>query len=187
MKRVQFVLCRHTEVDLNAQHRYTGQIDVPLNAVGKLQAQKLATKLSKFTISALFSSDLIRAAETASEVGVFHPHVVLRTDSRLREVNLGQFNGMLKSEVEKLYQNPIFSTQHANFDFSAVGGESREKVVKRYVEVFDEITGALGNNSGNPPCIVVVGHGTALRIFLKHLGTKSVLEQGNYQVVTYTN
>ncbi|MDO8522916.1 MAG: histidine phosphatase family protein [bacterium] len=187
MKQVKFVLCRHTEVDLNAQHRYTGQIDVPLNAVGKLQAKRLADQLSKFTISAVFSSDLIRAVETASEITALHPHIAPRTDPRLREVNLGQLNGMLKSEVEKLYQNAIFSTQHANFDFSAVGGESREQVIRRHIEFFDEVTNTLENDSGNPPFSVVVGHGTALRIFLRHLGIKSLLEQGNYQIITYPN
>ena len=55
MSQIKLVLCRHTEVDLNAEHRYTGQIDVPLNSNGKKQAESLARQLSKFKLSAIYA------------------------------------------------------------------------------------------------------------------------------------
>jgi broad specificity phosphatase PhoE len=173
-------------VDLNAQHRYTGQIDVPLNSVGEMQAENLALDLSKFKISAIFSSDLTRAIQTASKIAIFHSHLTLKNDQRLREVNLGQINGMLKSDVKHKHPDPKFSTQNPHFDFSDVGGESREQVIRRYTEFFDELVESLGTNTDEPPYIIAVGHGTALRIFLENLGFPNLLEQGNYQIVLYS-
>ncbi|MDP2668462.1 MAG: histidine phosphatase family protein [bacterium] len=185
MKQVQLVLCRHTEVDLNAQHRYTGQIDVSLNSVGEMQAEKLAIDLSKFNISAIFSSDLKRAMQTASKISLFHPQLVLKSDRRLREVNLGQINGMRKSDAKHKYPDPRFSTQNPNFDFSDVGGESRDQVIWRYAEFFDELANNLGADTDELSNIIAVGHGTALRIFLESLGISNQLEQGNYQIIQY--
>ena len=186
MSQLRLVLCRHTEVDLNAEHRYTGQIDVPLNSAGKEQAERLASELSKLKVSAIYSSDLIRAMQTASEIAIFHPQLSLITDQRLREVNLGQLNGMLKSEVKLKYPNQKFSTHNPDFDFSDVGGESRTAVIRRYTEFFNELTKNVGTSLDVQDNIVVVGHGTALRIFLESLGIACLLEQGNHQIILYS-
>jgi probable phosphoglycerate mutase len=187
MKRVSYVLCRHTQVDLNAQHKYTGQLDVPLNAVGERQAENLGRQLSHMRMDAIFSSDLVRAVQTANKVGAYHPLVIPQTDPRLREVHLGRLNGMHKDEVKRLYPDAKYSTRSPNFDFREVGGESRTQVIQRYEEFFDATVARLGVVAYPPTNIVVVGHGTALRIFLENLGVPCTLEQGNYQIITYPN
>ena len=60
-----FVVIRHGETDWNREHRFQGQIDVPLNAMGQQQAQRLATALSGERVDLLLSSDLQRARQTA--------------------------------------------------------------------------------------------------------------------------
>ena len=60
-----FVVIRHGETDWNREHRFQGQIDVPLNAIGQQQAQRLATALSGERVDLLLSSDLQRARQTA--------------------------------------------------------------------------------------------------------------------------
>ena len=60
-----FVVIRHGETDWNREHRFQGQIDVPLNAMGQQQAQRLATALAGERVDLLLSSDLQRARQTA--------------------------------------------------------------------------------------------------------------------------
>lgn len=60
-----FVVIRHGETDWNREHRFQGQIDVPLNAIGQQQAQRLATALAGERVDLLLSSDLQRARQTA--------------------------------------------------------------------------------------------------------------------------
>ena len=124
--------------------------------------------------------------QTASYIKLFHPSVVPQKDPRLREITLGQLDGMLKTEVKQLYPEKKHSTRSSRFDFSDVGGESRIQVIQRYVAFFDDVVSTLGITRGRClPNIVVVGHGTALRIFLEHLGIPCQLEQGHYQRIMW--
>jgi probable phosphoglycerate mutase len=62
----ELVFIRHGETDWNRQQRFQGQIDVPLNALGHTQAQRLAGRLGDERFDAFFSSDLQRALQTAA-------------------------------------------------------------------------------------------------------------------------
>ena len=63
---LDFIAIRHGETDWNRQHRFQGRIDVPLNATGLLQAERLAERLADEAIDHLVVSDLLRARSTAA-------------------------------------------------------------------------------------------------------------------------
>ncbi|HEU5293693.1 MAG TPA: histidine phosphatase family protein [Burkholderiaceae bacterium] len=61
----ELLVMRHGETDWNRQHRFQGQIDVPLNAAGLAQAQRLARRLAVEDFDVVVTSDLLRARTTA--------------------------------------------------------------------------------------------------------------------------
>jgi probable phosphoglycerate mutase len=64
----ELIVIRHGETDWNRQHRFQGQIDVPLNALGLEQARRLGQRLAGEPIDLLVVSDLQRARQTAQAV-----------------------------------------------------------------------------------------------------------------------
>ena len=64
----ELLLVRHGETDWNREHRVQGHTDVPLNAVGRAQAEALAESLADALLAGVYSSDLARARQTAEIV-----------------------------------------------------------------------------------------------------------------------
>ena len=64
------IVIRHGETDWNRQHRFQGQIDVPLNELGQEQARRLGLRLAAEPIDLMIVSDLQRARQTAQAVEV---------------------------------------------------------------------------------------------------------------------
>jgi broad specificity phosphatase PhoE len=95
------VLVRHGETDWNRENRFQGHADPPLNDAGRRQAQDLARSLTG-TFSAVYSSPLRRASETADILAAgLGPQVTISEE--LREVDLGSWQGLTRSEVESRF------------------------------------------------------------------------------------
>jgi probable phosphoglycerate mutase len=108
----RFCLIRHGQTDWNLEGRYQGQSDVALNSVGKAQAHTLAGQLSGQSFSAIFSSDLIRAKETA-DILASALKAPVKVDPRLREINQGEWEGQLV-EVLKAKYNGLWEMRTAD-------------------------------------------------------------------------
>lgn len=95
----EILVARHGETDWNFNGKWQGHTDRPLNERGLEQARVLATKLSSIRIDSIYASDLARARTTAeiiaSAVGVSNVEI----DARLRERNLGSFEGLSSDEI----------------------------------------------------------------------------------------
>lgn len=89
-------LVRHGETLWNEEGRVQGQSDPPLSALGRVQAEKLASRLAYTPFSAVYSSDLERTVETAR---LALPDACVNTDVRLRELHFGAWEGRLWQEV----------------------------------------------------------------------------------------
>jgi probable phosphoglycerate mutase len=98
----RFCLVRHGETAWNAETRLQGHIDVPLNDIGRAQAQSAALSLATQSFDALYSSDLSRTVETAAAAGALLRLEVRRTQS-LRERRLGGFQGLTRAEAQERY------------------------------------------------------------------------------------
>ena len=185
MKYVRFFFCRHTETDFNVEDRYAGRLDPPLNATGIEQAEALATTLADQNLIALYSSDQLRARQTA--VGVAQPHnLVPVIDDRLAEVACGEMDGMLKKEARLKFKGERFSRSGNVYDFTSIGGERRKEVISRELQLFYEIVHQHGTKKEAMPNIGVIGHRAALRSVFAVLHVPYAIKQGDYQVVEFS-
>ena len=137
---VRILLVRHGETDWNLAGRFQGRSDVPLNQKGVEQANALASALRKESLTAIYSSPLGRAKETARLIKVFHPSAPLYEEEGLMEMDLGEFEGI---------EGARWAEKHASFrqawrdNPAAVtmpGGESLKEVQARAVAALERIT-----------------------------------------------
>jgi broad specificity phosphatase PhoE len=144
-------IARHGQTDWNAEHRWQGHADPPLNERGRSEAQALAASLALRGIEAIYSSDLARARETAEIVGArLGLPVVL--DARLREVDVGEWSGLTTPEIEQLYPGAMGRRREGMTGWTA--GEEMEAMARRVMEALLAIVEGVA---------LVVTHGGPLR------------------------
>lgn len=103
----RILLVRHRQSTWNADRRWAGQANPPLSVEGRRQALELGANLSGFGFQAIVSSDLSRARETARRVRAAMPRAVLRTDARLREIDIPAWDGMTKEDIEAAFPGQL--------------------------------------------------------------------------------
>jgi len=184
----RLVLCRHPQTDHNLGRIYSGQMDVPLNATGLAQVNTLAPQVAGLGgICAVISSDLTRTATLAHRIRDL-AGVRLRLLTDLREASIGRLEGLTREEFPQKFQGDRYRTSNPAFDFTDIGGESAERVIARQLRGLRVAQYYLELSGMDVARVVVVGHGTALRLlFRDHLGLIEALhEQGEYQEVPWT-
>lgn len=98
----EVILFRHGETDWNREERFQGHIDVPLNETGREQAAQLIPRLRTLGITAILSSTLGRAIETA-QIVASELKVPIFQDQDLREAHLGEAQGLTRTEIEQRF------------------------------------------------------------------------------------
>src|SRR5215217_4614172 len=93
MQRTQLIIVRHGQTEWNIRGIRQGFLDSPLTTKGLAQAKALGQRLGREKFTALYSSDLGRALQTAQEIANVTGHEIV-TDARLRERHLGIFQGL---------------------------------------------------------------------------------------------
>jgi broad specificity phosphatase PhoE len=159
VKRV--ILIRPGETNWNRMGRWQGWVATPLNAHGRQQAQALANFVRNIGMSALYTSDLKRAVETAEFLAEQLGFVPIK-DARLRERNIGSWQGMTRDEMRAWYSVEYEQLLKDVDGYRVPGGESRDDVRKRVREVFDEIA-----SKENGETVGVLSHTTAIKILLQ--------------------
>ena len=96
---MEIILTRHGETIENIEGRFQGHLPGKLSEKGKIQAKKLALRFKDEKFDYIFSSDLTRAVDTAKEIKKFHQNIPIKFTKELRERNLGELQGVKKSEL----------------------------------------------------------------------------------------
>ena len=155
----RLLLLRHGQTTYNATRRMQGQMDTELSAEGVAQAERAAAHLGRRErdIHRIVSSDLRRAAETAEAAGRVLGIDVER-DSRLRETNLGDWQGRTHGEIDGEYPGQRATWRH-DATWAPPGGETRVEVAARMRAVVDEL---LDDESWPGSTVLLVAHGGAI-------------------------
>jgi broad specificity phosphatase PhoE len=151
------VLLRHGRTEWNASGRFQGLLDSPLDYVGVAQAAAAAVALVPMQADALVSSDLQRALDTASAVGL-QCGLEVATDGRLQEINLGSWQGLTRVEAKAAYPEE-YSRWQAGEDARRGGGETYAEVGARASRCVTEWLDRLGSDS----LLLAVTHGGTAR------------------------
>ena len=137
---------RHGQTDYNAEQRFQGRKDIPLNSKGREQALRMRRLLKAESISLkkLVSSPLSRAVETAQIISNGQFETVIESD--FSEIDLGKYDGRLESDLaECLGKRAYVQWRDSNFATPAPGGESMNEARERVrgaVERWREVSGA---------------------------------------------
>lgn len=155
-------LVRHGETDWNVQGRWQGQVDVALNERGRQQAQHSAEMLRSVPLVAIYSSDLMRAAETARAIARVNP-APLVLEPRLREIHQGEWQGLLVGEIEARYAEAYYQRRQNPLIVAAPGGETTQQVRERALAAVGDLLAR--HPQGN---VAVVSHGFTLAVLITH-------------------
>jgi probable phosphoglycerate mutase len=153
-------LSRHGETDWNAEGRFQGHADPPLNEHGRAQARGLAQRLEKTPIAAIYSSDLQRSRATAEIVAAPHGLQVVAFPE-LREVDVGEWSGLARDEIEARWPGASDTWRGEGHGWRE--GESYEAMAARVVACLDRLARDHDRDQ-----ILYVGHGGTIRAVLAH-------------------
>jgi probable phosphoglycerate mutase len=117
------VVVRHGETAWNRELRFQGQRDVVLNDMGHEQARRVALHLAGELVDAVYSSDLLRACETAQPTADALGREVLR-DEGLREQSFGIVEGLTAVEIRAGHPEVLENWARFDADYQIPQGES---------------------------------------------------------------
>jgi broad specificity phosphatase PhoE len=150
-------LIRHARSLWNAEGRWQGQADPPLDEIGLRQAEALAEHLRGETFQAVYSSPLQRARQTA-EFLAHAQGLSVCLDDRLKERDVGAWSGLTEPEVRERFPRHFKSDWWVH---GPPGGEGQAALTARTVPAFAEIVAAHPEQT-----VAVVSHGGTLNAYL---------------------
>jgi glucosyl-3-phosphoglycerate phosphatase len=156
-------LLRHGRTAWNAERRFQGQADPPLDDVGRAQAYEVAALVGALSPDVLVSSDAVRAVQTAEPIAEITGLEVM-VDARLRERSLGHWEGLTRDDVAQRYPDE-YTDWIAGRDVSRRGGETRKQVAARALAAFTDLPGAASS-------VVVTHSATAMALCSALLGMR---------------
>jgi 2,3-bisphosphoglycerate-dependent phosphoglycerate mutase len=158
----QLALVRHGQTAWNAERRFQGHADVTLSEAGRAEARALAKRLRDEPVTALYSSPLRRALETA-EIVASVVGVPVRSDERLREIDVGSWQGLTRDDVETRF--PDGYRRWLGGEPGWNGGEPYDELAARVLPALLDL--AQRHEDG---LVVAVTHGGPMRVALTAAG-----------------
>ena len=173
---VRLVLVRHGETDWNMVRRIQGQLDEPLNAVGVQQAKAAAARFGPGMVDAIHCSDLLRASQTAAEIGAV-TGVPVVPETVWRERHFGRFQGWVYADIQRDDPETYRRIEARDPDLDLQGGESLMQVRAR---IEAALAGLVQRYRGQR--VVVVSHGGVLDAIYRLVTGKPVSEPRDFPI-----
>jgi probable phosphoglycerate mutase len=153
----RIILWRHGRTAWNAERRFQGQTDIPLDDTGLAQAARAAKVLARLKPARIHSSDLSRARATADALAAV-TGLAVEEDVALRETFAGQWQGLTRTELEERFGDDL-QQWAAGAEIRPGGGETRREVADRMVTSVNRALDGLAPGE----TLVVATHGGAAR------------------------
>ena len=162
MKETEIILIRHGETEWNSQKRMQGNSNSDLSSAGQAQIQALGQWMKNVPFDHIYSSDSLRAKQTAEAITQFSGHE-LKIDLRLREKNLGVFEGLTSEEARERHPEVFRLFKTAGSKYVIDEGESTQQLQDRALEIVNEIRIKHPEER-----VLLVTHGGFIRVVMKH-------------------
>ena len=169
INKKQIYLLRHGEIVGSEKKRYIGQTDVLLSPKGRRQAAWWQEALRPVEFEKVYSSDLMRALDTARVVSGI-PEADIEVMSQLREIDLGDWDGERMENIKTRFPDAWEERGRHIESFRIPNGESFQDLHDRVIPVFQKI---MAEAHGN---VLVVAHAGVNRIILCHVLNRPVQE-----------
>jgi 2,3-bisphosphoglycerate-dependent phosphoglycerate mutase len=163
MDTTRVLLARHGQSEGNAEGRFGGHTATPLSARGRRQAEATARALLEEKITAIYSSDLSRAVETAMPLARLTGLDVEQTEA-FRERSVGVMEGLTFEEAAERHPLQYAALIRRDFDHVLLGGESYRQMLDRASAQLDRV---IEHHRGGR--IVVFSHTGTICILALHL------------------
>ena len=181
---MSLILIRHGKSLWNLENRFTGWKDIDLSNIGEHEAQKCGDdlKIQKINIDYCFTSDLLRAKNTAKIIlNKLNSSIKLTNSEKINERDYGDLSGMNKDEARKQFGVEQVHKWRRDYYERPPNGENLEDVVKRVGLYYDTNIKDLIKKGKN---VLVVAHGNSLRALMVHLKYYSEKTIINYEIET---
>lgn len=157
------LLVRHGQSKGNAERRFGGHTATPLSARGRKQAEATARTLKAESLTAIYSSDLARAVETARPLSNL-TRLPINDTSAFRERSVGVMEGLTFEDAAQQHPEQYAALLRRDFEHVLTGGESYRQLLDRAWQKLDEI---IEENRGGK--IAVFSHTGTICILALHL------------------
>jgi len=153
---MRLILARHGETMWNRENRVLGHTEIELTEKGRKQAERLALALKDEKVTAIYSSPLRRARETADEIARFH-HLEVVPDDALKELDAGELDGLTFGEVMARYGDFLKDWLEDIPSLRMPGGESMAELHERAWAAVERIV-----NHHPDGVVILVSHSFAI-------------------------
>lgn len=156
--QLNLYILRHGETVYNLENRIQGHKDSPLTPLGIQQAEAAAGRLAGIKFSAIYSSDLGRAYNTAQIIAQYH-NCEIEASKLLRERNFGILEGLTRAEIDENYPVMLTSWRKNPLQTAPPKGEMPSDVILRCQQFLYETLSEYEFNEN----VLVVAHGGTMR------------------------
>lgn len=153
---MKLILVRHGETRWNRENRVVGHTGIALDSNGRRQVELLARKLENVGVSAIYSSPLKRARQTAAAIARIH-RLRVRDDDAFKEMDAGELEGLTFSEVMESYGDFFEDWMKGNPSLRMPGGESMIELQQRTWPAVERIV-----EENTDRVVILVSHSLAI-------------------------
>ena len=157
------LLIRHGQSKGNAERRFGGHTSTPLSSRGRHQARETALTLKSESVTAIYSSDLARAIETARPLAKMTGLPINDTHA-FRERSVGVMEGLTFEDAAQQHPEQYAALLRRDFEYVLSGGESYRQLLDRAAQKLDDV---IAEHRGGK--IAVFSHTGTICILALHL------------------